>query len=477
MKKLPVFFFLASLVFLNACQKEKSFESGTTPSEGLLQSDVTGDCLPKNVVGTYEQGTALNGTTNYIEVTVDVTTTGSFTVYTDTVNGVYFRATGTFTSLGPTVVKLRGNLTPAAQGTFNFSVFYNGQFCSVPVIFLPSGAGGPAVFTLNCTTPPTPAGSYGVGLALNSSNQVVLNVNVTTIGTYNVTSNTVNGMTFSGSSALTATGAGTITLTGTGTPTTAGAANFTVTVGTTTCNFTVTVASAAAYTMDCASIFVDGSYIKGQALTSTNTVDIDLNVTTAGAYSITTAPVNGMTFSGSGTLAVGLQTITLTGTGTPTADGSFVVTVPGTPSCTFTVDVDPGMTIDWKFTEGTVTYQGSTDGAEMTILVPPIITFAYLGSNTTDDIIITLNDVAGGIQVNETYTSSATTTNLATFQFIGATETYTADPSTTGVTLTAKVTAHNTTTKTISGTFSGTVKNAANVTKTISNGQFTATYP
>ena len=91
MKKLPVFFLLAVIVILNACQKEKSFESGTTPSEGLLQSDISGDCLPKNVVGTYEQGTALNGTTNYIEVTVDVTTIGSYTIYTDTVNGVFFQ--------------------------------------------------------------------------------------------------------------------------------------------------------------------------------------------------------------------------------------------------------------------------------------------------------------------------------------------------------------------------------------------------
>ena len=477
MKKLPVFFLLAVIVILNACQKEKSFESGTTPSEGLLQSDISGDCLPKNVVGTYEQGTALNGTTNYIEVTVDVTTTGSYTIYTDTVNGVFFRSSGIFTALGPSVVKLRGNSTPASEGTFNFTVYYGGQFCSVPVVFLPNGAGGPAVFTLNCTPAPAPEGSYGTGLSLNASNKVVLNVNVTTIGTFNVSSNTVNGMTFSGTGALTSTGATTITLTGTGTPTNPGPSNFTVTVGASTCNFTVTVAGAAVYAVNCGSVNVNGTYVEGQPLNTSNTVQVDLNVTTAGAYSITTAPVNGMTFSGSGTLPVGTHTITLTGTGTPTADGTFTVTIPGTTPCTFQVICDPGVSIDWKFTEGTVTYQGSTDDATLEVILPPFTTFFYGGSNATDDLVITLNDVAGGIQVNETYTSTATTTNLVVFDFIGATETYTADPSTTGVTLTLKITGHNTTTKTITGTFSGTVKNAANVTKSITNGQFTATYP
>ncbi len=476
MKQLAASFLLLAIILIG-CEKEVSFESGSTPSSGILQSDLTGDCLPKNVVGTYEQGTALNGDNEYIEVTVDVTTIGSYTIYTDTVNGVYFRATGIFTSTGSNVVKLRGNATPASQGVFNFTVFYDGQFCAVPVTFLPSGAGGPAVFTLNCTPTPAPSGSYGVGLALNSTNKVVINVNVTTIGTYNVTSTSANGMTFSGTGALTATGPGTITLTGTGTPTTAGSTNISVTVGANTCTFPVTVSGAAVFTVDCASAFVQGTYVEGQALTSTNTVELDVNVTTAGVWSITTTAVNGMTFSGSGTLATGAQTITLTGSGTPAADGSFNITVPVTPSCTFPVDVDPGATIDWKFTEGTITYQGSTDMAELVVPVPPFTTFLYLGSNSNDDITITLNDVAGGLQVNETYTSTATTANLIAFNFVGASETYTADPTTAGVTLTAKVTAHNTTTKTISGTFSGTVKNSANVTKTITNGTFTATYP
>jgi hypothetical protein len=39
-----------------------------------------------------------------------------------------------------------------------------------------------------------------------------------------------------------------------------------------------------------------------------------------------------------------------------------------------------------------------------------------------------------------------------------------------------KVTSHNTTTKTIEGTFSGTCRNAANAIKTITTGTFKGTY-
>ncbi len=74
-------------------------------------------------------------------------------------------------------------------------------------------------------------------------------------------------------------------------------------------------------------------------------MDVQLNVTTAGSFNITTNTVYGYSFTFSGNLAVGTQTVTLVGTGIPTAAGSnlFTVTVPGTPAstCTFTVTVQP----------------------------------------------------------------------------------------------------------------------------------------
>ncbi|HEY0067868.1 MAG TPA: hypothetical protein VGB46_10910, partial [Flavisolibacter sp.] len=65
---------LLCLLFIVSCQKEYSFEQGQ-PSRGSLRSDVTFDCLPKTVNGTYRAGAAL-GDTNFIEVEVNVLQTG-----------------------------------------------------------------------------------------------------------------------------------------------------------------------------------------------------------------------------------------------------------------------------------------------------------------------------------------------------------------------------------------------------------------
>jgi hypothetical protein len=146
--------------------------------------------------------------------------------------------------------------------------------------------------------------------------------------------------------------------------------------------------------------------------------------------------------------------------------------------------VEPAGTVDWKFTEGASTFQGQVVDASLfdTTLGPPInLTFAIFsfdGDNSSgESIFFELADVSGGIQNNETYSTSATTTNFASFEYFGATQSYTADLSVSGVNLTFTVTSHNTSTKTIEGTFAGTVKDAADVTKTITNGTFKGTYP
>ena len=85
-------------------------------------------------------------------------------------------------------------------------------------------------------------------------------------------------------------------------------------------------------------------------MTATNTVVINVNVTTPGTYTISTAQSNGMTFAGAGTLAnTGAQTITLTAMGTPVAAGNtnFPVQV-GTSACNFAVDVaSPSSAFDY----------------------------------------------------------------------------------------------------------------------------------
>ena len=353
MRKHVLYWLALGFIVIIGCQKETSFELGTTPAEGSLQADGSGDCLPKTVSGSYIAGTPLVPTASTITVSVIVTKTGSWEIGTDTVNGYYFRGTGTFTTLGPTNITLRGNGTPFAAGVNNFVVTYGTSICDIQVTVLPGGS-GPATFTLAgapgaCSTP-TIAGTYALGTPLNASNTVTLNVNVTVAGTYNVTTTATNGMTFSGTGTL-ATGAQTITLTGSGTPgPTSGATPINVTAGATTCNFTITVSSAGAFTLNgapgaCGTPTIAGTYTAGTALTGANTVTLNVNVTTAGAWSVTTAPAtNGMIFSGSGTFAAtGAATILLTGSGTPTNPGATNVSVTaGATTCTFTITVVGG---------------------------------------------------------------------------------------------------------------------------------------
>jgi len=235
---------LASVLFM-ACQKEVSFEKGNTrASVGSLSVDASGNCLGAVVSGTYYKDTAIKAS-NYVDISVKVDTVGTYTISSDTVNGYYFKVSGSFTATGTQVVRLVGGGKPLAAGTNIFTVSYNGTFCDFTVTVAGAPAGGSSAFTVTCTGA-TPAGSYVAGTPLTAANTITLNVNVTAIGSWSVTTApAVNGIIFSGTGNFTATGAQTIVLTAGGTPTAAGPFNFTVTGGTGTCTFPLTVTSAA----------------------------------------------------------------------------------------------------------------------------------------------------------------------------------------------------------------------------------------
>ncbi len=350
----------AFLIGFTACQKETSFEGDNTPAEGSLLSDVSGDCLPKTVNGTYVAGTALVPSVNTITCDVNVTKKGPYLITTDTINGYYFSSTGTFTSLGNNTVTLRSNGTPFSAGVNNFIVSFDSTFCDIQVTVQASGGGGGGsngVFTL--VTGGTPSncasavvnGTYTQNAALTASNTVDVTVNVTTVGAYTLTA-TGGGMAFTRSGTFATTGNQTITLTGSGTPTTSGANTVTFAAPNASCSFTVTVnpagGGAAVGTLAgapnaCAPITVNGFYVESTAVAGSNTVGVTVNVTTAGSYNITTNTVTGLSFSASGSLSVGNnQVINLTASGTPTTAGNQTFTVTfGSSSCTFTVQVLP----------------------------------------------------------------------------------------------------------------------------------------
>lgn len=103
-----------------------------------------------------------------------------------------------------------------------------------------------AVYTLtdnsgNCFNA-TIQGTYAFGTTLVSTvNRVVLNVNVTTAGSYGITTITVNGYKFATSGIFSTTGNQTITMVAIGTPVNAGVDYFPVSNGTSSCGFTIPV--------------------------------------------------------------------------------------------------------------------------------------------------------------------------------------------------------------------------------------------
>ncbi|HWJ92617.1 MAG TPA: hypothetical protein VNR87_15980 [Flavisolibacter sp.] len=92
---------------------------------------------------------------------------------------------------------------------------------------------------------------------------------------------------------------------------------------------------------NCLNSVVNGTYTQGTALGTGNTVTIEVNVGTAGTWTMNSSAAAGFYFSGSGTFSnAGVQTITLNGSGTPSASGDQVFTLSvGGGTCTFTVNV------------------------------------------------------------------------------------------------------------------------------------------
>jgi len=358
--------FVLLVSFIVGCQKEMSVEQPIlNPAAGSLKSSLTGDCNPINVKGTYKSGTNV-GDTNYVEVQVNVTKIGSYTIASDTTNGYSFKGTGNFTSLGLATVRLQASGKPIAAGLDDFTVMFDTSFCFFEVTVVPgANSGTPATFTLqgapNACGSFVPNGNYVVNTALNSTNTVTVGVNVTQVGSYNITTGTVNGYSFSGSGVFTATGQQTVVLNGTGTPTAAGNNNFTVTAGSSTCTFPVTVTATApanaTFTFAgapnaCGSFVPQGTYTVNTPLGATNTVTVGVNVTVAGAYTITTNTVNGMTFAKSGTFTnTGAQTVVLNGSGTPTTAGAanFTVSSGTIPTFSFTITVTGGSTANTDY--------------------------------------------------------------------------------------------------------------------------------
>ena len=206
----------------------------------------------------------------------------------------------------------------------------------------PTSGGSANITSLTCTTASAGQPVVGVSITPDTVTQT-FTINASIAGNYNITLPTVNGITFSSSGSLNAGSNPGIVFKASGTPTVAGANNFTVPYPPTAtpCVFTRNVNSltsggtAVINTISCNTIG-QGTMTAGVAIAA-NTVyqTLVINATKAGDYNISSNTVNGITFSGSGPLSLGDNTVRLVASGTPVAAGTIDFTLNVSSACPF----------------------------------------------------------------------------------------------------------------------------------------------
>ena len=389
---------IISLLF--SCTKT---ETNYGSAIGSLQTnDTTGECNPMTVYGSYTASVALNNTNNYIDVELSTTAIGTYSISTDSVNGMIFKGSGRLGYTGMNRVRLYGYGKPVLPGLTTFNVYYNGTHCTVSLI-VDSSATGSFMFkdtSGNALSTPTIPGSstYTTGVMLNAGDSVILPIFITRAGAIYLQTASINGMTFSGSGIYTTTGLHTITLSGAGIPQKDSVCNFTLTDSlSNTSAFSITVGAyggtAAAYTLSgsptyCGGFNQFGSYIAGVELDQGDSVTTAVIATSAGSYAIVTNQVNGVIFSGTGSFdSAGTYFVTLKGFGTPTLPGTFNYTAAGnTTNCTFSITYAQGLAV--------YTLGDNNEACTGTVVNGNYI--ASISTNTSNNVLISVNVITPG---------------------------------------------------------------------------------
>lgn len=108
------------VVLIVVCSCKKTVVDNSTPL-ATYSLGTGGSCAATTVSGRYVADTALDAS-NTIMITVEVSVAGPYWIITNTVNGMLFSRTGTFTSTGTQTIILNGSGTPKAINNSNFTL-------------------------------------------------------------------------------------------------------------------------------------------------------------------------------------------------------------------------------------------------------------------------------------------------------------------------------------------------------------------
>ena len=116
-------------------------------SLGVL-GDSSGNCKPVVLNGIYKQGITAT-TANTVQVQVTVASVGAYNISTNSVNGIVFSKTGTFTTTGVQNVILNASGVPPFPGDQTFTVKFGNSQCAFTVNFLVGAAPSEDYYPLN----------------------------------------------------------------------------------------------------------------------------------------------------------------------------------------------------------------------------------------------------------------------------------------------------------------------------------------
>lgn len=121
-----IFFVLMSFA---GCKKD-----GRHPisAKGSLHNEY-GACIPITTHGIWYNGITAGTDTNYVEISVDVTSPGYYRITTDRQNGVMFSASGIFTDTGLNRVSLTATGSFIRPATTNFTTTFDTTICQFQV--------------------------------------------------------------------------------------------------------------------------------------------------------------------------------------------------------------------------------------------------------------------------------------------------------------------------------------------------------
>ena len=229
---------------LSSCQKELHFPAHD--AQGTLKADSSSDCLPSLVHGTFIQHAVL-GDTNYIELDVNVTLTGQYSIQSDTLNGYSFSGSGNFDSTGINRVRLYAAGTALSPGINTFAIHFDSSICSIAInVIVPTVIAGYSFPDCNGLVV---YGNYTEGIPTDVSDSLAVAITVNTPGNYLISTDSVNGVQFSVNAGFTSTASPqTVTIIGHGIPLSAGIFNYTIQGG---CTFSVTYAPAPIDSITC----------------------------------------------------------------------------------------------------------------------------------------------------------------------------------------------------------------------------------